>query len=153
MVRLSSIQRFRFLLLFWLADCVVDVSTHQAAAPNTPQAPGHQLSPRTISTKYGQIRGAVLYFQNQPTAPHLNSPASDKSNGGPNGQQQSKPTTNTNYLQPVEFFLGVPYATGELLFCSLLLFFCMQTIHRSLLFWWFHFDAFDSLIAFAAVHC
>ena len=117
MVRLSSIQRLRFLLLFLLADFFVIVHTHQAGAANAQQAPGHQLSPRTISTKYGQIRGAVLYFQNQPTTAnlhgaHLNSAASDKSNG-PNGQQQSKQTANTNYLQPVEFFLGVPYATGE----------------------------------------
>ena len=124
MVRLSSIQRFRFLLLFLLADFFVDVNTHQAAAAaNAQQAPGHQLSPRTISTKYGQIRGAVLYFlQNQPTTanPHLNSPASDKSNG-PNGQKTNKQTANTNYLQPVEFFLGVPYATGKLFFLLLLL--------------------------------
>lgn len=120
MVRLSSIQRFRFLLLFLLADFFVDASTHQAAAANAAQAPGHQLSPRTISTKYGQIRGAVLYFQNPQTpasSPHLSSPASgDKATGQSNGQQQSKPTANTNYLQPVEFFLGVPYATGECLF-------------------------------------
>lgn len=119
MVRLSSIQRFRFLLLFMLADFFVDAIAHQAAAANAAQAPGHQLSPRTISTKYGQIRGAVLYFQNPQTpanSPHLSSPASgDKATGQSNGQQQ-KPTANTNYLQPVEFFLGVPYATGECLF-------------------------------------
>lgn len=155
MVRLSSIQRFRFLLLFLLADFFVDVNTYQAAsaaaAANAQQAPGHQLSPRTISTKYGQIRGAVLYFQ--PTtanphlnSPHLNSPASDKSNG-PNGQQPNKQNTNTNYLQPVEFFLGVPYATGKPLIVFLSFLFANK--FAWLLCWWFYFDSFDSLIAFS----
>lgn len=111
MVRLSSIQRLRFLLLFLLVN-LKNVNTHQATS-STQQTPGHQLSSRVVQTKYGALRGAVLYFQNQqqsPTNQHTtNSQANnDKSTSGPNKQ------TNTNYLQPVEFFLGVPYATGKL---------------------------------------
>lgn len=103
MARHSLIQRFRFLLLFILLD-LKDI--------NTQQAPGHQLSPRTVNTKYGAIRGAVLHFQNQQqTNSQQHSQANDKSAG--NGQNKQ---TNSNILQPVEFFLGVPYAMGKFRF-------------------------------------
>ena len=110
MVRLSSIQRFRFLLLFLLVDFFENVRTHQTTtnAREQQQAPGHQLSPRTVNTKYGALRGAVLYFQNQQQP---NSQPNDKSTNNQNNKQQN---SNINNLQPVEFFLGVPYATGML---------------------------------------
>lgn len=111
MRRFNSIWRLR--LLLFLLISVKYVNTHQNNNAQQ-QTPGHQLSSRVVQTKYGALRGAVIYFQNQPSPSnqHNGQSTNEKSTSSTNGQNNNK-QTNTNYLQPVEFFLGVPYATGK----------------------------------------
>lgn len=81
---------------------------------------GETLSPRTVNTKYGILRGTLIYTRNSydkssgnfvpSTFPSSSSKPSSFSSSKGNGGQSSGQTA----WKSVEVFLGVPYATAPI---------------------------------------
>ena len=84
------------------------------------------LSPRSVNTKYGALRGTIVYFKgydrgstsSSTSSSSLgskgSSTASGSTAGGPSSANNQK-NNNNQYgpsLRPVEVFLGIPYATA-----------------------------------------
>lgn len=83
------------------------------------------LSPRTVSTKYGSLRGVLVYFKASASSSSSGNTKSASSGSGSGSTSSSKQQFSSSSsssstsssgssppsLQPVEVFLGVPYAT------------------------------------------
>lgn len=93
-----------------------------AASPPL-DAASETLSPRSVNTKYGQLRGALIYFKTYDRnfgagAPPKSASASSSTSGSSSsssssqpGRGQASPSGGVPPLRPVEVFMGVPYAT------------------------------------------
>lgn len=68
-------------------------------------AQSEHLSSRTVTTKYGALRGFIVRW-----------PASRTARNYARNVNSTKSASNSfvSQLRPVEVFLGVPYATGKL---------------------------------------
>lgn len=92
------------------------------------------LSPRSVNTKYGALRGTIVYFRgydqrsSSSSATASSKGSSTSTSSSPNVIQMGSSSTSAgnsqksinsqygsssggNFLRPVEVFLGVPYAT------------------------------------------
>lgn len=106
-------------------------ATSHAADSPVSQLLESSLSPRTVTTKYGTVRGSIVYFRNPSTS--VNSDSSSRSSSVNKNTTSSTSTVSTSStlssssksstsstsssstssngpLKPVEVFLGIPYA-------------------------------------------
>lgn len=108
---------------FWPKLWLLSVALIFLVAANLVQSfdASDSLSPRSVSTKYGLLRGAIVYFKTYDrNFGSKGTPASQSSSSSSTASSSSSSNSKTSSgqvppngpnLKPVEMFLGIPYAT------------------------------------------